>query len=136
MDPGYLGEYAGRGALLEITDVDLSKFDQAVADSGKVDGKQYAVTSGVNAHVVLANPALLAQSGITLPDDKTWTWDEYISTTAEITNATPDGVYGSASTASKYSPMAERSGSMKVTSRAVMSCRRRCGIREPFRQLR
>ena len=76
MDAAYLGEYAGRGALLELKDVDLSKFDQPVADSGKVEGKQYAVTSGVNAMVVLANPALVAASGVALPDDKTWTWDD------------------------------------------------------------
>ncbi|MBT2247935.1 extracellular solute-binding protein [Arthrobacter sp. BHU FT2] len=95
MDAAYLGEYAGRGALLELKDVDLSKFDQPVADSGKVDGKQYAVTSGVNAMVVLANPALVSASGVALPDDKTWTWDDLDSTAAAITKASPEGVYGS-----------------------------------------
>ncbi|MEV7635286.1 extracellular solute-binding protein [Pseudarthrobacter enclensis] len=95
MDAAYLGEYAGRGALLELKDVDLSKFDQPVADSGKVDGKQYAVTSGVNAMVVLANPALVSASGVALPDDKTWTWDDLNSTAAAITKASPEGVYGS-----------------------------------------
>ncbi|WP_082483988.1 ABC transporter substrate-binding protein [Arthrobacter sp. Leaf141] len=94
MDAAYLGEYSGRGALLELKDVDLSKFDQPVADSGKVDGKQYAVTSGVNAMVVLANPALVAASGVALPDDKTWTWDDLDSTAADITKASADGVYG------------------------------------------
>ncbi|KSU78559.1 carbohydrate ABC transporter substrate-binding protein, CUT1 family (TC 3.A.1.1.-) [Pseudarthrobacter enclensis] len=95
MDAAYLGEYAGRGALLELKDVDLSKFDQPVADSGTVDGKQYAVTSGVNAMVVLANPALVSASGVALPDDKTWTWDDLDSTAAAITKASPEGVYGS-----------------------------------------
>src|SRR5215218_6066325 len=94
MDAAYLGEYSGRGALLELTDVDLSKFDKPVADSGKVDGKQYAVTSGVNAMVVLANPALVSASGVALPDDKTWTWDDLNTTAAAITKASPEGVYG------------------------------------------
>lgn len=95
MDAAYLGEYAERGALLELKDVDLGKFDQAVADAGKVEGKQYAVTAGVNAQVVLANPALVAASGATLPDDTTWTWDEYNKTAAAITENSKGGVYGS-----------------------------------------
>ncbi|WP_350002900.1 extracellular solute-binding protein [Pseudarthrobacter sp. WHRI 8279] len=95
MDAAYLGEYSERGALLELKDVDLSKFDQPVADSGKVDGKQYAVTSGVNAMVVLANPALVSASGVALPDDKTWTWDDLDSTAAAITKASGEKVYGS-----------------------------------------
>jgi multiple sugar transport system substrate-binding protein len=37
MDAQYLGEYAERGALLELKDVDLSKFDQAAADAGKTN---------------------------------------------------------------------------------------------------
>lgn len=94
MDAAYLGEYAERGALLELNDVDLSTFDQPVADSGKVDGKQYAVTSGVNAMVVLANPALISASGVALPDDTTWTWDDLDKTAAAITATSPDGVYG------------------------------------------
>jgi multiple sugar transport system substrate-binding protein len=94
MDAAYLAEYSERGALLELKDVDLSKFDQPVADSGKVDGKQYAVTSGVNAMVVLANPALVSASGVALPDDETWTWDDLNDTAAAITAASPDGVYG------------------------------------------
>lgn len=94
MDAAYLGEYAGRGALLELKDVDLSKFEQAVADAGKVEGEQYAVTAGINAQVVLANPALLAASGVSLPDDSTWTWDEYTKTAAAISAASADGVYG------------------------------------------
>jgi len=95
MDAAYLGEYSERGALLELKDVDLSKFDQPVADSGKVDGKQYAVTSGVNAMVVMANPALVSASGVALPDDKTWTWDDLDSAAAAITKASGEKVYGS-----------------------------------------
>ena len=95
MDAAYLGEYSERGALLELKDVDLSKFDQPVADSGKVDGKQYAVTSGVNAMVVMANPALVSASGVALPDDKTWTWDDLDSTAAAITKASGEKVWGS-----------------------------------------
>jgi multiple sugar transport system substrate-binding protein len=95
MDAQYLGEYAERGALLELKDVDLSKFDQAAADAGKTEGGQYAVTAGMNALVVLANPSLVSASGVSLPDDSSWTWDEYLDTAASITGKSKAGVYGS-----------------------------------------
>lgn len=95
MDAQYLGEYAERGALLELKDVDLSKFDQAAADAGKTEGGQYAVTAGMNALVVLANPSLVSASGVSLPDDSSWTWDEYLDTAADITSKSKEGVYGS-----------------------------------------
>jgi multiple sugar transport system substrate-binding protein len=95
MDAQYLGEYAERGALLDLKDVDLSKFDQAAADAGKTEGGQYAVTAGMNALVVLANPSLVSASGVSLPDDSSWTWDEYLDTAASITSKSKEGVYGS-----------------------------------------
>jgi multiple sugar transport system substrate-binding protein len=95
MDAQYLGEYAERGALLELKDVDLSKLDQAAADAGKTEGGQYAVTAGMNALVVLANPSLVSASGVPLPDDSSWTWDEYLDTAADITSKSKAGVYGS-----------------------------------------
>jgi multiple sugar transport system substrate-binding protein len=95
MDVQYLGDYAQRGALLELKDVDLSKFDQAAADAGKTDGGQYAVTAGMNAMVVLANPALVSASGVSLPDDSGWTWKDYEETAAAITAKSKEGVYGS-----------------------------------------
>jgi multiple sugar transport system substrate-binding protein len=95
MDASYISEYAGRGALLELKDVDQSKFDQPVADAGKIQGKQYGITGGINAQVVLANPALLSASGVALPDDKTWTWDEYNEMASSITSKNGGKVYGS-----------------------------------------
>ncbi|MFF1830731.1 ABC transporter substrate-binding protein [Paenarthrobacter sp. NPDC058040] len=95
MDASYLGEYADRGALLDLKSVDQSKFDQAVADAGKIDGKQYAVTAGINAQVVLANPSLFAAAGVSLPNDTTWTWDDYDKIAADITAKRGGNVYGS-----------------------------------------
>ncbi|PTT64109.1 ABC transporter substrate-binding protein [Arthrobacter sp. HMWF013] len=95
MDAQYLGEYADRGALLELKDVDLSKFDQAAADAGKTADGQFAVTAGMNALVVLANPSLLSASGVSLPDDSSWTWEDYRKSAADITGKSKEGVYGS-----------------------------------------
>ena len=95
MDLQYLGEYSERGALLDLKDVDLSKFDKAAADAGKTQDGQFAVTAGMNALVVLANPSLLSASGVALPDDKTWTWQDYQKTAADITASGQSGIYGS-----------------------------------------
>lgn len=97
MDLQYLGEYAKRGALLNLKDVDLSKFDKAAADAGKTPEGQFAVTAGMNALVVVANPALVSASGVALPDDESWTWQEYEKTAADITANSKAGIYGSGS---------------------------------------
>src|SRR5262249_37777777 len=43
IDRGYVNEYAGRGALYDISqdkgDIDLSKWDSSFANSGKINGK-------------------------------------------------------------------------------------------------
>ena len=95
MDLQYLGEYSKRGALLDLKDVDLSKFDKAAADAGKTPDGQFAVTAGMNALVVLANPSLVSASGVTLPDDQSWTWKDYEQTAADITAKGKAGTYGS-----------------------------------------
>ncbi|MDQ0078346.1 ABC transporter substrate-binding protein [Arthrobacter oryzae] len=95
MDLQYLGEYSKRGALLDLKEVDLSKFDKAAADAGKTPDGQFAVTAGMNALVVLANPSLVSASGVTLPGDQSWTWKDYGQTAADITAKGKAGTYGS-----------------------------------------
>ena len=95
MDAQFLSDYAERGALLELKDVDLTKFEPAAVDAGKTAKGQFAVAGGMNALVVLANPSLLAAGNVVLPDDSTWTWDEYTSFAAEYTAKGKPGTYGS-----------------------------------------
>jgi multiple sugar transport system substrate-binding protein len=98
----YVAEYAQRGALLDLgtmsAQLDLSPADASVLGNGQVDGTQYAATTGVNALAIVTNPAIFEDAGIELPDDTTWTWEEFEELAAQITAATPDGVYGSAGT--------------------------------------
>lgn len=87
-----LAEYAGRGALADLTGkVNTADLDQQVLGSGKVDGKQYAIPSGVNAFSMVANKAIIEKAGATMPDDKTWTWDDYVTLSSKITK---DGIQG------------------------------------------
>ncbi|MFC7457550.1 ABC transporter substrate-binding protein [Brachybacterium sp. GCM10030267] len=96
MDEGYLAEYASRDILLDLasTDLDTSAFDQAALDAGRVDDGLYAVNAGVNAPVLMANPAVFEAAGVEMPDDTTWTWDDLVEIATAITENTPEGTYG------------------------------------------
>jgi multiple sugar transport system substrate-binding protein len=90
-----LSEYAGRGALADLTGkVNTADLDQGVLPAGQVDGKQYAIPTGVNVFAVLANKATIEKAGEKMPDDKTWTWDEYIELSSKITKGGDGSVYG------------------------------------------
>ncbi len=77
LDDEFIREYADRGALLELTEVDLSEIDDTVVEGGQAEGVQYAVPTGVNALVMMANPDIFEEAGVELPDDTTWTWDDF-----------------------------------------------------------
>ena len=94
----YLRDYADRGVLLDLNDVSdtlkTSDIDPQVVDSGKVNGAMYGVPTGVNVYAVVADPAAFATAGVPMPDDKTWTWDDYASIAAQITKNTGGKIYG------------------------------------------
>lgn len=96
----YVAEYAQRGALLDLAEVSdslsLAGMDPSAVTNGQVEGVQYAVTTGVNAQSVIVNPAVFEAAGVELPDDETWTWDDFARIATEISAATPEGTYGSA----------------------------------------
>ena len=97
MDELYLASYAGKGALLDLgtTNLDTSKVDQALLDTGKVDGKLYAMPTGAGVYSVIANKDLFDKYGVALPDDETWTWDDYAKIANEISEKSGGKVAGS-----------------------------------------
>ena len=91
----YLREYGDRGALLdlgELDELDQSGLDPLIADSGDLDGQTFGLATGVNAYSILADPEAFEAAGVDMPDDETWTWDDYIEIAAEISENT-DGEY-------------------------------------------
>lgn len=100
MGGAYPAEYANRGALLDLSTVegalDLSKMDQGALENGQVQGKQYGVSTGANALAIVVNPAVFQAAGVALPDDSTWSWDDFARTAADITAKSPKGTYGTA----------------------------------------
>ncbi|WP_196837123.1 ABC transporter substrate-binding protein [Zhihengliuella flava] len=93
MDDKYLREYGDRGALLDLDGVDVSQFDEGTIDNGTTEDGLLGITTGINAMVLMANPDLFEQAGVELPDDETWTWDDYAEITKQITEGV-DGKYG------------------------------------------
>ncbi|GAB3467193.1 extracellular solute-binding protein [Kineococcus endophyticus] len=88
MDEAYIAAYGTRGALLDLgtvgDDLDLSEMDSKVLDTGKVDGKLVGAPIGVGNFSVGVNPVLLQQAGIAMPDDKTWTWEQFRDIAAQV----------------------------------------------------
>ncbi|MBE1515026.1 ABC transporter substrate-binding protein [Nesterenkonia halotolerans] len=93
MDEQYIREYADRGALMDLDQVDLSGLNETVAANGRLDDAQYGVTIGVNSFVMVANPELFQEAGVDMPDDTSWTWDDYADIAVELSDNL-EGAYG------------------------------------------
>ena len=84
MDMNYISEYGSRGALLDLSKVDVSKFVEGTVDSGKINGKLVGINAGINSALIFANPKVFEKAKMDLPDDKTWTWDQMMEIGAEV----------------------------------------------------
>ena len=84
MSLNYIADYGTRGALLDLKDVDVSKFAEGTVESGKINDKLVGVNAGINSAVIFANPTVFEKAKMELPDDKTWTWDQLSEVAAEV----------------------------------------------------
>ncbi|MBT2532369.1 sugar ABC transporter substrate-binding protein [Arthrobacter sp. ISL-48] len=98
MSGSYPSEYASRGVLLDLDKVkdqiDTSKFAEGTVDLGKIDGTHYTITAGVNSMSMVIDPQVFKAAGVELPNDETWTWDDYAEIAAKITRNSPQGTFG------------------------------------------
>jgi multiple sugar transport system substrate-binding protein len=86
MDQAYIAEYGGRGALLDMSTVgsiDLTPLKSSLA-AGTLNGKLYGIPTGNNAYGIAANKTLFEKAGVDVPDDKTWTWDDYLDICSKL----------------------------------------------------
>jgi multiple sugar transport system substrate-binding protein len=99
MDYRYIFEYARRGALLPLDGyvpaaLNLQDFSKAAVDSGKVDGKIYGISLGLNSTSLVYDKALIQSLGLKEPS---WemTWKDIGDLAVEITKgAKRDGFTG------------------------------------------
>ncbi|MFE7900808.1 ABC transporter substrate-binding protein [Streptomyces sp. NPDC057424] len=98
MDELYLASYADRGALYDLGKakklVNTSQFDDQALATGQVDGTQYALPVGIGVMSVAVNTDLFKKYGVKLPDDKTWTWDDYARIGKELTDKSGGKIHG------------------------------------------
>ena len=78
-DYAYLSQYAENGVLAELDSyiadgsLDMSNVSQSVIDSGTVNGKVYAISTGTNAPVMLYRKDIVDELGLELPMNPTLT---------------------------------------------------------------
>jgi multiple sugar transport system substrate-binding protein len=99
MDESYIAAYGARDALLDLGKVndnlDLSAMDTKVLETGKVGGTLVGAPIGVANFSVAVNPEVLKKAGVSMPNDKTWTWDQFAQAAAQVTGKLgSQGVYG------------------------------------------
>jgi multiple sugar transport system substrate-binding protein len=79
----YIGQWAGRGQLLDLTPyiqngaIDVSHIPDSVVASGKIDGKLYGLPLGTTIYCMAVDPAILEKAGIPKIDSITWTWKDF-----------------------------------------------------------
>ena len=97
MDAIYLRSYGDRGALLDLSDVqglDTSGIDETALDTGRTPDGLLGLVTGIVPLGMITNAGIVAAAGQQLPDDTTWTWDDYQALGAAITAAGLPDVYG------------------------------------------
>jgi multiple sugar transport system substrate-binding protein len=98
MDELYLASYADRGALYDLGKakkyLDTSQFDANALSTGQINGTQYALPVGIGVMSVVVNTDLFKKYGVALPDDKTWTWDDYTKVAKELTDKSGGKIHG------------------------------------------
>ena len=108
MDYRYIFEYARRGALLPLDEyvpatLNLGDFSKFAVDSGKVDGKIYGVSLGLNSVAAIYDKAFIQSLGLKEPSWDT-SWAELGDLAAEITKATKRPGYFGMPDAGRYEP--------------------------------
>lgn len=92
MDYAYLSQYANNGVLAELDSyiadgsLDMNNVEQNILDSGTVNGKVYAISTGTNAPVMLYRKDLVDELGLELPMNPTLT--QYMDVAKAVYEAT------------------------------------------------
>ncbi|MDR7276269.1 ABC transporter substrate-binding protein [Catenuloplanes atrovinosus] len=98
MDELYLASYAERGALLDLGTAEkhlkTADIEATALDTGKVDGKLYAIPTGLTAYSFIVNDDLLKQFNVTLPDTAAWSWEDLRTVGDQVSKASGGKVNG------------------------------------------
>lgn len=79
----YIVQWVSRNQLLDMGPylndgtINKSKISNDALAAGMVNGKVYGINIGTNAHVMLYDPAIVAQAGLPPIDSTKWTWKDF-----------------------------------------------------------
>jgi pectin-derived oligosaccharide transport system substrate-binding protein len=98
-DLRYLADYANRGILADLgpylgDQIADTALDETIMTTGLVEDTQYGIPTGVNAFGIVIDPVLFEEAAVEIPDDTSWTWDDFTGVGAQITEASGGDVYG------------------------------------------
>ncbi|MDL2317875.1 ABC transporter substrate-binding protein [Eubacteriales bacterium OttesenSCG-928-A19] len=102
MDLAWLKDYASRGQLLELTDVDTSKINAAIVADGTYNGKFYAMPNSVASTAFVYNNARVEDLGLTTVPVNGWSWDDYYAFCEEAKAAVGEDTFVSADFSYSY----------------------------------
>jgi multiple sugar transport system substrate-binding protein len=98
MEERFLREYVANNQLLDLNSVsdtlDTANLDPAATAAGEVDGGLYTIATGFNAFSMVADPQIVEDAGAEMPNDETWTWQEYIDLSVAISEAGGGDYFG------------------------------------------
>ncbi|GGH76188.1 multiple sugar transport system substrate-binding protein [Pullulanibacillus pueri] len=93
MDAAYIQDYASRGTLADLSDIDLSGIvDPKVLDRLKIDGKLYGIPMINNGSGMAFNKDAMTSADIPIPQ-KDWTWDDFFNFAKQARTKLPKGKY-------------------------------------------
>jgi ABC-type glycerol-3-phosphate transport system substrate-binding protein len=76
-DMGWIADYAARGQLLELKDVDTSEIAKALLDDGSYNGKLYALPNAVASTALVYDKQRVEELGLSNLVKNGWTWNEF-----------------------------------------------------------
>ncbi|WP_298454941.1 ABC transporter substrate-binding protein [uncultured Cellulomonas sp.] len=99
MDESQINAYGSQGSLLDLESqpdaLDVSTIEPEVLLTGEVDGTIVGAPVGIALYSVGVNPDLLERAGVEMPDDTTWTWDDFVEKATAVSDALGDeGITG------------------------------------------
>jgi len=93
----YMATFSSKGALLDLAGVAITDLDPTTTANGKAEGTQIGVPTGLSSLAIIANPKLFEDAGAAVPDDTTWTWDDFAAVARTISSELGGKVRGTKS---------------------------------------
>lgn len=92
-DP-YMYSYIENGQLVDLKEhsdvLPTGDFAETSLAGTQIDGGLYGIPTGESGFGMAVNPALFEKAGVALPDDSTWSWDDFKETSVAVSKALPE----------------------------------------------